>query len=269
MIRKITIAIWAIFSTSSALCQDEIKISTVNLKIKSNGSWFSSSGSLYLLKGDGRTHAADIGEDGTLDAEVKCKAGDRFQAEATSPMDRPAPPPHVRCSQQLSFKYVRAVIAGLSEMDLPPSVIAALKPKLYSELTIRSAMADIPEASIAFQDAAIRSTAILLGDKKLDQYVTRDLLQNSKLVFNAAGIDALKAKQHDAGIKPSGSLDFATQSIFAQEAFKIQNTSTWKTPELTCKKTAGNISCSPNAQSITGVKAFTIPPLNSATSSQY
>ncbi|MGV3572449.1 MAG: hypothetical protein ACO1PB_17750 [Ramlibacter sp.] len=237
----------------------EVKVSSVKLQVRDGDAWVPTSGRLFRLVDGARSQGIDVGEDGKPDIEVTCKPGDRFEADAISPLDRPSHPPRIRCGQSLTFKYVRAVYAEWSGVFATPGTTAAISPKLYSELKIRSSKVAPTNVTAAFNDAAIAATANLLGDVKLDQYVVRDPAQDYKLVFNEAGVEALKAKQRQGGLRETGMLDAATQALFASEA-------PWDsgphrvTPSISCSQPFGQMVCSNEPNSTKANMAVTVPP---------
>lgn len=194
-----------------------MKVTKVNLRVKENQTWISTKGKLYKVVGNSRTHAADIDVNGLLDSEVKCAKGDRYEANTESFFDQPAPPQRLACREHFDFQFVRAVHAQWVTLGTEQAVTTAAAPLVYSELTQRSYSIGIFKASFAFHDAAIASTAQLLGDENLDKFVSRDPSQKYKLVFNDAGVSALKSKQREAGIAASGHIDAATQALFLKE----------------------------------------------------
>lgn len=223
----------------------EVKVSKVNLRVKENEKWIQTTGKLFKVVGNNRSHAADIDAAGKLDIEVKCTKNDRFEADADSYFDQPTPPPRLTCREVFEFQFVRAVHADWVKTSGKQGVASAAAPFVFSELTTRSSAIGKYSASSAFNDAAIASTAQLLGDSKLDKFVSRDPNQNFKLVFNEAGVEALKSKQREAGVATSGQLDSATQTLFMKELAAAGGTATPPVaPAVTCGSRTGQLFCS-------------------------
>lgn len=220
----------------------DIKMSKVTLRVKEVNSWVTTGGTLFKLTDKGRTFAADINANGKLDPEVTCQRNERFEADAESYFDRPTPPPRLPCKEELTFQFARAVYGDWSQASNVAVSSAAVAPFVFSELSLRTLKAGkYDTASFAFSDAAIASTAKLLGDIKMDLYVTRDPNQDYKLVFNDAGVEALRVRQRDAGLKPTGQLDAATQSLFLRGI--VVNVKSAFTPAVTCGQGAGLFIC--------------------------
>lgn len=240
----------ASLAVQSAGAAQEVKVKSVTLKVNSRGAWVSSAGTLYrIVDGKDRRHAALISRDGKPNIDVKCAKGELFEADAESHLDRPVTR-RIECDAFLAFEFTRSVYAVWSQDRLSPTTHAAAAPWIYSDYSLRASQAGTPDASDAFSDAAIASTAKLLGDSKLDQLVMRDPQQEFKLVFTPAGVDALKSKQKAAGLKASGQLDYATQALFAKKLWpdlQAPNQPPAVASEMACDVAAGQMFCAPPA----------------------
>lgn len=241
--KRLAITVLAAVLPFAAVAQGEdreIVINKVLLQVKALAEWVKSGGTLFRLTDEGRKHAADIDASGNLDNLVRCRKGDRFEATAESYFDRPTPPPRLFCGEELVFKFTRAVHNDW----VRTSADSGIEPYVFSELSARTLQNGIFDASIAFSDAAIASTAKLLGDDKLDKFVTRDSGQGYKLVFNEAGLDALRAKQKSGGLRTTGQLDAHTQSLFAKELGITPGVPNVTTPAVSCGQKLGQLFCS-------------------------
>jgi hypothetical protein len=220
---------------------NEVVVNKVVMEVKALATWVRTGGALFRLSDEGRTHAADIDSSGKLNQKVKCRQGERFEAAAESYLDRPTPPPRVFCGEELVFKFARAVHSDWVATSAGGR--AAFEPYVFSELSTRTMQTGNAEASLAFSDAAIASTAKLLGDEKLDKFVIRDPSQDFKLVFNEAGLDALREWQKDLGLKATGLLDAKTQSQFVKQLPMTSPTSSLTTPAVKCALKSGQLVC--------------------------
>lgn len=246
----------ALGPTAADAQESEITVSKVVLSVRSGANQLASGGTLYRLTDKGRVFTAEVDASGAPDNEIKCRTGDRFEAVAESYFDRPTPPPRRSCNQELVFNFSRAVHA---DWTTSAQVEQFSEPFVFSELSTRTLQSGESVASLAFSDAAIASTAKLLGDERLDRYVLRDPGQNFKLVFNEDGLAALKEKQKNSGVKVTGQLDAATQSVFLSYPSSVPSNYVKTIPAVNCGRQLGQLICTTGSLPSSSKKLVTLP----------
>lgn len=208
----------AVAPFGSKTADAQIAISKVSLTLVSGDKREATAGALYKVAPDGRSHVADVASDGSTTKPVACNVGDVFEAEAESQLNRPLAPTRHFCDARMAFNFKRAVLfVSWGDKSVNPLEAPQTGPAIYSNYSTVFANAGQTEAAKATSDAAIAAAVREgLGDTKLEKYVVRDPSQGYRLVFSTEGVAALKEKQASFGLKPTGQLDGATQSVLAK-----------------------------------------------------
>jgi hypothetical protein len=205
-----------------------------------------------------RRWIADVGSDGSLSKSAKCSSDEHFEAEVKHPLAVPDDPSRVPCKRDLVFSFTRPEIATAPYAK--DTFLAASKEKVdvvgLSELAALTARAKNPVTAQAASDAVVSSTAIWLGDAKLENLVLRDATNNFRLVFTVEGAEALKAKQAALKLEPTGRIDLATQRAVTAAIFDSPNIRT-ATTYCSVGIMLGTVNCSgrkPKPNSSTAMK---------------
>jgi hypothetical protein len=223
-------------------------VSKVSLTVITGDGREPTAGALYKVVSDSRAYVADIAIDGNVSKPLICNAGDVFEAEAESALNRPVVPNRRACATTLAFNFKRALLFTAGSEVLGAEIFGG-KATAFSNYATIFARTGQTEAAIASSDAAIAATsAQWLGDLKLDKYVVRDPSQAYRLVFSSDGVAALKKKQLASGLKPTGKLDAATQA--AIEAMTQPSNPSKATSALRCVVKDGTLAdtvvCAPH-----------------------
>ena len=209
-IAAVAVLAWLLLAGKAAIAQTPV--SKVSLLVVAGNDKEPTAGALYKVVSDSRTYVADIAVDGSVSKPVTCTAGDVFEAEAESALNRPVAPSRRSCASNLAFNFKRALLFTAGTEALGAEYFGAKATAFSNYATIFSRSGQT-EAATASSDTAIAATAAQwLGDTKLDKFVMRDSQQSNRLVFTGSGVAALKRKQIEAGLQPTGQLDAATQA---------------------------------------------------------
>lgn len=237
------VVLFALAICSPAFAQ--VAIESVTIKLNAERGAHQISGKLYRIsnKEPGREWAANVALTGRLSRTTRCNPQDIFEAEVDHAVVFPDNPVRVQCDRTLSFSFTRPSFARRA-MDASFLDVAAEKIDIdnLSKLSEAADTTGQPDVSMAANDEVVKSTALWLGDVRLDKYVQRNADRNYQLELSQDGVDALKRRQLEANLAPTGSVDAATRTVISRQRFKPSDN--LRTSYCILKASAGVV-CSP------------------------
>lgn len=191
-----------------------------------------------------RRWVAGVALDGRLSRATRCDPEERFEVEIKHPLAVPDDPSRVPCKKDLAFSFTRPEIA--ISPYAKNTFLAASKGKVdivgLSKLAVLTRGTSNSSTARAAEDAVVGSTAIWLGDVKLDKYVKRDASSDYRLIFSEEGSEALKARQRFLKLVPTGRIDLPTQEAVTKSIFISTQLPTDTTYCLVAE--SGSVECS-------------------------
>lgn len=235
----------------AVVAQTDATITQVFLTVRQGQSNRPTAGLLYRVFADRREYVADIGADGKLSVPVKCTATDNFEAQSESKLDLASTPARRPCGQPLAFAFTRIWTVAYPADYQNPLANSGAAPKVFLTYSTVLEQAGNPIGARPWKDAAVMAMANNLGDTKFDELVFRDASKGFELSFNSKGVAALKSKQIQFGIPPTGELDKATQDAVAKysgwtaDVDALRCSKSKKNLQYTCEPTALSVEAGP------------------------
>ncbi len=228
-----------------AVCGDmwadsETDINKVSLTVYDGTVTAPTAGLLFRAYADRREYVADIGEDGKLNKALKCNSTEMFEAQADSKLDRPVAPIRLACRDKFAFAFTRMFVTKFPIDTGNQFASTGSSAKVFAEYADVFKAAGKPTAAKTWSDAAKISAVKSLGDAKTDKFLYRDPKLGFDLVFSPIGEVALKAKQREFGVLPTGKLDDDTLNAFVKAEAKPTNIGAIK-----CKQRNNRFYCEP------------------------